>query len=87
VTGSVNGRSGRFAFWQRSPYGYGIVQASVRQHPPGGTTMHEHTFSTGFMIASLASVPFLQAARSHVARYAHLHGFKIQVETTWLDKP
>jgi hypothetical protein len=49
--------------------------------------MHKHTFSAGFIIASLASVPFLQAARPHVARYAHLHGFKIQFETTWLDKP
>ena len=38
------------------------------------------------MIASIASVPFLQATRPHVQGYAHLHGFKIQFETTWLDK-
>jgi ABC-type oligopeptide transport system substrate-binding subunit len=38
------------------------------------------------MIASIASVPFLQAARPHVKGYEHLHGFKIQFETTWLDK-
>jgi hypothetical protein len=38
------------------------------------------------MIASLASVPFLQAARPYVKGYEHLHGFKIQFETTWLDK-
>jgi len=48
--------------------------------------MKRHTFSTGFMIASLASVPFLQAARPHVKGYEHLHGFKIQFETTWLSK-
>jgi hypothetical protein len=38
------------------------------------------------MIASIASVPFLQAARPHVKGYEHLHGFKIQFETTWLEK-
>jgi peptide/nickel transport system substrate-binding protein len=38
------------------------------------------------MIASIASVPFLQAARPQVKGYEHLHGFKIQFETTWLDK-
>jgi ABC-type transport system substrate-binding protein len=38
------------------------------------------------MIASIASVPFLQAARPHVQGYEHLHGFKIQFETTWLSK-
>jgi peptide/nickel transport system substrate-binding protein len=38
------------------------------------------------MIASIASVPFLQAARPHVGGYEHLHGFKIQFDTTWLDK-
>jgi peptide/nickel transport system substrate-binding protein len=38
------------------------------------------------MIASVASVPFLQAARPHVQGYEHLHGFKIQFETTWLSK-
>jgi peptide/nickel transport system substrate-binding protein len=38
------------------------------------------------MIADIASVPFLQAARPHVKGYEHLHGFKIQFETTWLDK-
>jgi ABC-type oligopeptide transport system substrate-binding subunit len=38
------------------------------------------------MIASIASVPFLQAARPQVQGYEHLHGFKIQFETTWLGK-
>ncbi len=38
------------------------------------------------MIADIASVPFLQAARPYVKGYEHLHGFKIQFETTWLDK-
>jgi ABC-type transport system substrate-binding protein len=38
------------------------------------------------MIASIASVPFLQAARPHVKGYEHLHGFKVRFETTWLDK-
>ena len=35
---------------------------------------------------SVASVPFLQAARPLVNGYEHLHGFKIRFETTWLDK-
>jgi peptide/nickel transport system substrate-binding protein len=39
------------------------------------------------MITSIASVPFLQAARTAVKGYEHLHGFKIRFETTWLEKP
>jgi ABC-type oligopeptide transport system substrate-binding subunit len=38
------------------------------------------------MIADIASVPFLQAARPRVKGYEHLHGFKIQFETAWLDQ-
>ena len=38
------------------------------------------------IVTSAASVPFLQAARTYVKGYEHLHGFKIQFETTWLDK-
>jgi hypothetical protein len=38
------------------------------------------------MLTSVASVPFLQAARAHVKGYEHLHGYKIRFETTWLDK-
>jgi peptide/nickel transport system substrate-binding protein len=39
------------------------------------------------MITSIASVPFLQAARTAVKGYEHLHGYKIRFETTWLEKP
>jgi hypothetical protein len=39
------------------------------------------------MLTSVASVPFLQAARMHVKGYEHLHGYKIRFETTWLEKP
>jgi ABC-type transport system substrate-binding protein len=39
------------------------------------------------MITSVASVPFLQAARTSVKGYEHLHGYKIRFETTWLEKP
>ena len=38
------------------------------------------------LITSIASVPFLQAARTSVKGYEHLHGFKIRFETTWLEK-
>jgi hypothetical protein len=38
------------------------------------------------MVASVASVPFLQATRTSVKGYEHLHGFKIRFETTWLDR-
>jgi len=46
----------------------------------------QHYIAEHMMIASIASVPFLQAARPHVKGYEHLHGFKSQFETTWLDK-
>jgi ABC-type transport system substrate-binding protein len=39
------------------------------------------------LVTSIASVPFLQAARTLVKGYEHLHGFKIRFETTWLEKP
>jgi ABC-type transport system substrate-binding protein len=39
------------------------------------------------LVTSVASVPFLQAARASVKDYEHLHGFKIRFETTWLEKP
>jgi hypothetical protein len=40
------------------------------------------------MIASsAASVPFLQAIRTNVKGYEHLHGYKILFETTWVDRP
>jgi ABC-type transport system substrate-binding protein len=39
------------------------------------------------MLTSVASVPFLQAARTYVKGYEHLHGYKIRFETTWLEKP
>ncbi len=38
------------------------------------------------LVTSVTSLPFLQAARTHVKGYEHLHGFKIRFETTWLDK-
>jgi peptide/nickel transport system substrate-binding protein len=38
------------------------------------------------MATGVASVPFLQAARTDVKGYVHLHGYKIRFETTWLDK-
>jgi peptide/nickel transport system substrate-binding protein len=39
------------------------------------------------MTCGIASLPFLQAARTDVKGYVHLHGYKVQFETTWLDKP
>jgi ABC-type transport system substrate-binding protein len=39
------------------------------------------------LTTSVTSLPFLQAARTSVKGYEHLHGFKIRFETTWLDKP
>jgi ABC-type transport system substrate-binding protein len=38
------------------------------------------------MTTGIVSFPFLQAARSEVKGYVHLHGYKISFETTWLDK-
>jgi peptide/nickel transport system substrate-binding protein len=38
------------------------------------------------MTTGVASFPFLQAVRSDVKGYVHLHGYKIRFETTWLDK-
>jgi hypothetical protein len=39
------------------------------------------------MLTSAASVPFLQAARTSVKGYEHLHGYKVCFETTRLEKP
>jgi hypothetical protein len=39
------------------------------------------------LVTSVTSLPFLQAERTYVKGYEHLHGFKIRFETTWLDKP
>ena len=39
------------------------------------------------MITSIASVPFLQAARTTVKGYEPLHGYQIRFETTWLGQP
>src|SRR5882724_8951339 len=39
------------------------------------------------LTCGIASLPFLQAARADVKGYVHLHGYKVQFETTWLDKP
>lgn len=38
------------------------------------------------MVTSVTSLPFLQAMRMYVKDYAHLHGFMIRFETTWLDR-
>jgi len=38
------------------------------------------------MTTGIVSFPFLQAARTNVKDYVHLHGYKIRFETTWLDK-
>jgi ABC-type transport system substrate-binding protein len=39
------------------------------------------------MTCGIASLPFLQAARTDVMGYVHLRGYKVQFETTWLDRP
>jgi hypothetical protein len=39
------------------------------------------------LTTSVTTLPFLQATRTHVQGYEHLHGFKIRFETTWLEKP
>jgi ABC-type transport system substrate-binding protein len=39
------------------------------------------------MTCGIASLPFLQAARTDVKGYVHLHGYKVRFDTTWLDKP
>jgi hypothetical protein len=45
-------------------------------------------YAAGTMrLTSVASVPFLQAARTSVKGYEHLHGYKVRFKTTWLEKP
>jgi ABC-type transport system substrate-binding protein len=39
------------------------------------------------LTCGIASLPFLQAARTDVKGYVHLHGYKVRFETTWLDRP
>jgi peptide/nickel transport system substrate-binding protein len=38
------------------------------------------------MTTGIVSFPFLQAARTNVKDYVHMHGYKIRFETTWLEK-
>jgi ABC-type oligopeptide transport system substrate-binding subunit len=38
------------------------------------------------MTTSVTTLPLLQAARTYVKGYEHLHGFKIRFEATSLDK-
>jgi ABC-type transport system substrate-binding protein len=42
---------------------------------------------SSMMTCGIASLPFLQAARTDVKGYVYLHGDKIRFDTTWLDKP
>jgi ABC-type transport system substrate-binding protein len=39
------------------------------------------------MYPGVTTLPFIQAVRTYVKGYEHLHGFKIRFEATWLDKP
>jgi hypothetical protein len=45
-------------------------------------------YVTGSMMTcGIASLPFLQAARTDVKGYVYLHGYKVRFDMTWLDKP
>jgi hypothetical protein len=45
-------------------------------------------YVTGSMMTcGIASLPFLQAARTDVQGYVHMHGYKVWFETTWLATP
>jgi ABC-type transport system substrate-binding protein len=45
-------------------------------------------YVTGIMLTcGIASLPFLQAARTEVQGYEYLHGYKVRFDTTWLAKP
>lgn len=41
----------------------------------------------GMLTCALASLPFLQAARSEAQGYVHSHGYKVQFATIWLQRP
>jgi hypothetical protein len=47
----------------------------------------QHYVTESMMTCGIASLPFLQATRADVKGCVHLHGYKVQFETTWLDKP
>jgi len=45
-------------------------------------------YVTGIMLTcGIASLPFLQAARTDVKGYTYLHGYKVRFEPVWLDRP
>jgi hypothetical protein len=56
---------------------------------PGAQAGYEfQRYVTGSMMTcGVASLPFLQAARTDVKGYVHLHGYKMRFETTWIDRP
>ena len=60
----------------------GFLQMSPASYKQWGKEVVEN-----MMLTSVASVPFLHAARTYVKGYEHLHGYKIRFETTWLEKP
>jgi ABC-type transport system substrate-binding protein len=64
----------------------------MKQAPTEGALLQAgHDFqryvTETMMTCGIASLPFLQAARSNVQGYVHLHGYKVRFETTWLDQP
>jgi ABC-type transport system substrate-binding protein len=50
-----------------------------------GHDLQRYVVAETMIYPSLTTLPFIQAAHSHVKGYEQLHGFKIRFETVWLD--
>jgi ABC-type transport system substrate-binding protein len=64
-----------------------IKQAATEEdYLKAGQTLQRYLIES-MMYPGVTTLPFIQATRTYVKGYEHLHGFKIHFETTWLDKP
>ncbi|MBI3325663.1 MAG: hypothetical protein HYZ81_03030 [Nitrospinae bacterium] len=75
---------------RRAVLGYGIdrmKEATTEEAYRQAGHNFQRDMAENMMITSVASVPLLQAARTVVRGYEHLHGYKIRFETRWLGKP
>jgi ABC-type transport system substrate-binding protein len=61
--------------------------ATEEAYIKAGHDLQRYAVAETMIYPSVTTLPSLQALRTYVKGYEHLHGFKIRFETTWMDKP
>jgi peptide/nickel transport system substrate-binding protein len=61
--------------------------ATEEAYIKAGHDLQRYAVAETMIYPGVTTLPSLQALRTYVKGYEHLHGFKIRFETTWLDKP